>query len=210
MKNPAKQPRTIPAEWKAIGNFGYKVSVVALLFVLLFDLHRIGDKFDTPQPEQVPPVAVNHHPSVVLGGHLVTRLEGLRLDPYYDPSGYPTVCYGHLLSTKKHEPLHQFESRTHEECVDLLHSDLADVHHEVDQAVTHPLNAHQKGAIISFVYNVGEGAFLRSTLLRDINDGELVEVPVELRRWVHAGDNVVQGLVLRREEEIKMWHGTFQ
>ena len=29
----------------------------------------------------------------------------LRLVPYHDPLGYPTICYGHLLSRERHADL---------------------------------------------------------------------------------------------------------
>jgi GH24 family phage-related lysozyme (muramidase) len=47
---------------------------------------------------------------------------------------------------------------------------------------------------------------MSSTLLRDINDGELSDVPAQFYRWVHINGVVDQGLVNRRAAEVAIWN----
>jgi lysozyme len=46
-----------------------------------------------------------------------------------------------------------------------------------------------------------------STLLKRLNAGAYAEVPRQLRRWSFADGKQVQGLLNRRENEIKLWNG---
>lgn len=67
--------------------------------------------------------------------------------------------------------------------------------------VTVPLQQHQVDALVSFVFNVGGGAFAESTLLRELNAGHYDAVPRELPRWVKADGKTLAGLVRRRQAE---------
>src|SRR5208337_1854254 len=78
----------------------------------------------------------------------------------------------------------------------------------VTRAVTVPLTSNQHVALVSFAYNVGEGDFLSSSLLRVLNAGRADQVPNQLKRWVHGratGAQIVPGLVNRRRAECEMW-----
>lgn len=57
-------------------------------------------------------------------------------------------------------------------------------------------------ALIDFCYNLGSGNLSTSTLRKRVNSEQWGEVPEQLRRWVRANGKVLQGLVLRREDEI--------
>jgi GH24 family phage-related lysozyme (muramidase) len=56
-------------------------------------------------------------------------------------------------------------------------------------------------ALISFIYNVGEGAYRRSTLRKYLLKKDLAQVMKQLSRWVIAEGKVSQGLVKRRGAE---------
>jgi lysozyme len=43
--------------------------------------------------------------------------------------------------------------------------------------------------------------------LKLLNQAQYAEVPNQLLRWTRAGGQVVQGLVNRRQNEIKLWNG---
>lgn len=78
----------------------------------------------------------------------------------------------------------------------------------VASAVKVPLSGNERTALVSFAYNVGEGNFRSSTLLRVLNAGEYAAVPAQLKRWVHGratGSKVIPGLVNRRNAEIEIW-----
>lgn len=64
-----------------------------------------------------------------------------------------------------------------------------------------PLYQHEYDAWVSFVYNVGAGAFCRSTAAKLLNQGRYAEACDQMRRWVFVNGQRVQGLVNRRERE---------
>ncbi|MGL5724911.1 lysozyme, partial [Cetobacterium sp.] len=65
----------------------------------------------------------------------------------------------------------------------------------------------QFDALVSFTYNLGEGALKGSTLRKKLNMGLYNAVPSEMLRWNRAGGKVLSGLVRRREAEAKMFKG---
>lgn len=67
------------------------------------------------------------------------------------------------------------------------------------------LNQNQIDAITSFVYNVGVGNFISSTLLRRINEKKFSEAADQFMRWRFAGGREYAGLVRRREAERKLF-----
>lgn len=139
-----------------------------------------------------------------LAGEIAKPFEGLVLHPYHCPAGYPTIGYGHLLSREKHADLDQWEPLTHEEAEALLHQDMTKA---LVGALRHTLVAVTDGqlaALADFCYNLGIGAYQRSTLRNVINQGYPDEAPEQFRRWVYAGGRRLRGLVLRRGAEVDM------
>jgi len=70
-----------------------------------------------------------------------------------------------------------------------------------------PIAQHEFDAYLSFTYNVGAGAFCRSTLAKKLNEGKYEEACTELKKWVYAGGKTLPGLVNRREQEYKKCMG---
>jgi len=75
--------------------------------------------------------------------------------------------------------------------------------------VTVPLNQNQNDALVSFTYNVGGSNFLKSTLLRLLNERDYAAVPAELKKWTKARENGqlvdLSGLVKRRAAEAELF-----
>ncbi len=130
----------------------------------------------------------------LLGGH--DGVEGREYIPYRDVAGVMTICDGHtgkdIIPSKKYSDA---------ECDALLQKDLAPVERTVDAAVKVPLSKYQKAALYSFTYNIGLGAFTKSTLLKKLNTGDIKGACDELRRWTYAGGKPWKGLQNRREIE---------
>lgn len=59
----------------------------------------------------------------------------------------------------------------------------------------------------SFAFNVGTGAFAKSTMLKKLNAGDQYGVCEELKKWVYTGGKVWRGLVNRREAGAAIGHG---
>jgi len=132
--------------------------------------------------------------SVAAAMSVVAYFEGYRPVAYLDPVSIPTICYGHTATARIGQ------TKTQAECDELLKADLGEALEAVDRQLPNapPLT---RAAFGSFVYNVGAGAFNRSTLLRKAKDGDWSGACNELTRWVYAGGRQLPGLVARRQAE---------
>lgn len=136
------------------------------------------------------------------GLEFITKHEGEVLSVYDDVAGYPTIGVGHLI--RDDDP--DFSGGiTHAQAIELLRKDAGHAEDSVSGRVTVDLTQTQYDALVSFVFNIGGGAFRASTLLRLLNQGQYDDVPEQLRRWNKAGGKVVQGLINRREAECRLW-----
>jgi GH24 family phage-related lysozyme (muramidase) len=148
------------------------------------------------------------------GVRLIASFEGFRSDLYNDPAGHCTIGYGHLVhlgNCDGSEPADFRNGISRKHARELLRDDAASAEAAVNDAVKVSLSQEQFDALVSFVFNVGTGAFRRSTLLRLLNDGGYDDVPKQLDRWVKAGGKTLEGLVRRRKEEGELFaSGTVQ
>jgi lysozyme len=71
----------------------------------------------------------------------------------------------------------------------------------VNNSVTIPLNQNQFDALVSLAYNIGTGAFSKSTLVKKLNTGDIRGAADQFDVWVNAGGKRMQGLVNRRTKE---------
>ena len=126
--------------------------------------------------------------------------EGLRLEAYPDVIKIWTACYG---ETKNIKPGMKF---TKAECDEMFARRLVEFEQGMRKCLTNPdrIPAKSYVAFLSLSYNIGTGAFCRSTLARKINAGDIRGACNELPKWNRAGGKVVKGLVNRRAEERKL------
>lgn len=127
--------------------------------------------------------------------NLIEHFEGFAVQAYRCPAGVWTIGYGRTEVVKEGDTT----DRDKEEGwlisrICLLQSEIVKYCRPVE------LNDNQLLALISFVYNVGLGAFQKSTLLKRIKAGD-PQASDEFRKWVKGGGKVLPGLVKRREEE---------
>lgn len=135
------------------------------------------------------------------GLEFIKRLEGLKLTAYKDTGGIWTIGFGSTRGVV--EGMTITEKQAHMRLLD----DLDKAEHAVDKYVRVNVTKNQCDALISFAFNTGDVAFLNSTLLRVLNDGNYASVPNEMMRWVHdRSKKVVQGLVNRRKAEVDLWN----
>lgn len=134
----------------------------------------------------------------------IKSFEGLRLVGYKDPGsrdGKPyTIGYGSTKNVTLGMKI------TAQEAERRLVDDLSNAERTVERLVKVPLNDNQFGALVSFVFNVGGGAFEDSTLLRRLNAGDYVSVPQQLARWDKNDGKVMAGLTRRRASEAELWN----
>jgi lysozyme len=150
------------------------------------------------------------------GLQLLEQWEGFKTQVYKDSAGLPTIGVGHLLTRSELSsgkiiingvPVQYSGGLTQQQVTDLLAQDVKPAEQAVTGGVKVALNQNQFDALVSFTFNVGVGAFQGSTLLKLLNQGQYDQVPAQLLRWTRAGGVVVQGLVNRRNNEIKLWNG---
>jgi lysozyme len=129
---------------------------------------------------------------------LIKSAEGLRLNAYPDPGtgGVPwTIGYGTTSGVTKGMVIDASQAEQ------MLQLDLVRFEKAIARLVTVPLNQHQFDALVSFAYNVGEGNFSSSTLLRLLNAGDYSAAAAQFSRWINAGGKIMPGLVKRRAAE---------
>lgn len=130
----------------------------------------------------------------------IKTAEGLRLTAYLDTGGVWTIGYGHTGSDVREGltiPLSEAER--------LLTRDLRVAEGHVNDAVKVKLTQNQFDALVSFVYNVGGGAFRSSTLLKLLNAGDYDGAANQLPRWNKDNGKTVPGLTNRRREERELF-----
>jgi hypothetical protein len=83
----------------------------------------------------------------------------------------------------------------------LLHEVRSICEPTLSRLVKVPLAQPQFDALVSFIFNVGSANFANSTLLMLLNAGDYQGAADQLLRWIHGGGRLLQGLVLRRQDE---------
>lgn len=132
------------------------------------------------------------------GAEQINKHEGYALVAYPDPAtkGEPyTICRGHTGGVKKGQ------RATPEQCDRWFAEDLYRAERAVQRHVRVPLRQGQYDAYVSFVFNVGETNFRKSTMLRLVNEGRWQASCYQFPRWKYANKLVLQGIVVRRYEE---------
>jgi len=133
---------------------------------------------------------------------LIKKFEGLFLKSYLCPAGVPTIGYGstmwndskkvkigEVITLEGAEKLLMWELEKKSVCLQKLN-----------------LNQNQFDSLLSFIYNVGVGAFTKSTLLKiiKVNPND-VKVREQLMRWVNKGSSFEKGLTRRRTAEANLY-----
>lgn len=128
------------------------------------------------------------------GVDAIATREGFSAIPYPDHKGF-SIGFGHLIKAGEDLP-----TVTREQALQLLASDVAWAQDAVAKAITVTITQSAFDALTSFCYNVGAGAFARSTLVKKINAGDSSAAD-EFSRWVFASGTKNAALVARRNDE---------
>ena len=135
------------------------------------------------------------------GIDLIKHFEGCVLDAYKCPAGVWTIGYGH---TKDVQP---GDSWSEDHADHMLLVELEEYENYVNTAVNVPLSQNQFDALVSWVYNLGNGNLTSSTMLKVLNSGDYAGVPAQILRWNKAGGKVLDGRTTRRQAEADMFEG---
>lgn len=140
---------------------------------------------------------------------LIQKFEGLRLDAYDDGAGVWTIGWGHTRNVRRGQTITRAQA-------EILFEEDVKIAAEAVARLTAPiiLNDHQFGALVSFVFNLGESKLKNSTLLKCVQAGDFCGAHAEFSRWVYATVRdasgrpvkvVFKGLVNRRAAEADLW-----
>lgn len=138
--------------------------------------------------------------------------EGVSTHVYRDSAGLPSIGVGHLLTKDELSSgklmglgIRWTAGLTTAEVNALLGQDVAWAEAAVEEAERASglhLSQSQFDSLTSFVFNIGAGAFARSTLRKKLVMGQLSDVPEQMRRWDYSANVLDPILVKRRESEV--------
>ena len=98
-------------------------------------------------------------------------------------------------------------SCTREQALGWLREDVRSAEAAVHRLVAVPLEQHQFDALVSFTFNLGQGALAQSTLLKLLNAGRCAETGPQFLRWNRGPNGPLEGLTRRRAAEKAMFEG---
>lgn len=154
-----------------------------------------------PESQQHPSQCAKNCVASDNGLAIIRQFEGYSPFVYNDAAGLPTVGFGHLIrpGEKFSQPLLPKEAE------ELLKKDVVSTERGVNRRAHVKLWQKQFDALVSFTFNLGEGALSKSTLLKKVNAGQHGDVPPEFGKWVFAGGKKLRGLILRRDAEAMLY-----
>lgn len=134
------------------------------------------------------------------GLDFIKGVEGVEYKAYQDTGGVWTIGVGHTGPDV-------FEGQIADKAqvMQWLADDVVEAEDAVNRLVKVPLSQSQFDALVSFVFNLGEGQFSRSTLLRKLNANDYDGARKEFKRWVYDNGRMLAGLVKRRYGEAEMF-----
>lgn len=134
-----------------------------------------------------------------LGLRLIKAYEGYRSESRTLVSGQNVVGYGHRIADQDAIAL------TREEAETLLREDILPVEDLINEVTFAPLTQGQFDALCSLAYNIGPDAFLKSDVLRALNNGRPIEAANGFDVWrkgqVGGRSYIIDALVRRRTAE---------
>lgn len=127
--------------------------------------------------------------------------EGFSAQEYLCEAGARTIGFGHLVRANE-----DFSAGISREAAKmLLLSDLKTYEACVNQNVRVPVTQSQYNALVSLCYNIGTKAFGTSTLVKELNSGNVRKAADEFLRWKFVKQQESAGLLRRRQREREMF-----
>jgi lysozyme len=129
------------------------------------------------------------------GLNFIAQHEGYSSTVYNDAGGYPTVGYGHLILPGENYN----KGITKTQGLILLKNDAGIAVNNINRLVNVPLNQYQFDALTSYVFNTGSLSG-SPKLLQNLNAGNFSGAASEMD-IITSGGNIVNGLIIRRQDE---------
>lgn len=126
---------------------------------------------------------------------LIMRFEGYRRRAARLADGGWTIGYGHTLTAREGAEV------SPEDAEALLLYDVRPVAAAVNELTYTPLTQNQFDALVAFAFSVGIDNFRRSSVLRRVNEGALIQAACAIEMWRKAdfeGERIVVDALVRR------------
>jgi len=133
---------------------------------------------------------------------LTEQFEGCEHLAYKDIGGVLTIGYGHCGHDVRPGMI-----CSHEQAEAWLLQDVQKAVNAINTMVRVPLTQGQFDSCVDLAFNIGAGAFEKSTLLRKLNAGDMDGAAREFERWSRCAGKVVAGLLRRRLAEKASFEG---
>lgn len=111
------------------------------------------------------------------------------------PGDVPTIGFGTTEGVKMGDRI------TPPKALERALSDISKYEGALKKCVRVPLSQNEYDAYVSLSYNIGTGAFCKSTLVKYLNEFRYEEACNEILKWDKFKGKPLRGLTLRRQEE---------
>ena len=135
------------------------------------------------------------------GKNLIKEAEGLRLEAYLCPAKVPTIGWGHTKGVQLGQHI------TVQQAEDMLVDDIAPIERLLNGLKIN-FRQEQFDALVSWIFNLGEGKFKGSTMYkRIIANAKDEEITDQLVKWIYSDGRPLPGLIKRRVAEANLFIG---
>lgn len=135
------------------------------------------------------------------GLKLLVEFEGLKLDAYLCQASVWTIGIGSTKYANGH-PVKKGDKITKEEAYKLFLDTSDSYTNCIKKYVIRPLKQNEFDALFCLCYNIGCGAFAKSSLVKFINGGQTIEkIKIGFLMWIKVVGVPNKGLIRRRLKE---------
>lgn len=137
----------------------------------------------------------------------IATFEGYSARAYITvPGDVPTVGHGTTVYPDG-QPVRIGDVTTPARAMDYLRHDADKFSRAVKRCAPVPMHQHEFDAFVSLTYNIGEGAFCKSTLARKLKAGDYAGACQAILAWDKFKGRPLRGLTTRRQAEYKQCMG---
>lgn len=139
------------------------------------------------------------------GIDLIKEFEGFRAATYRDSVGVLTIGYGTTAMAGVGITPALGMVITEAQAETYLRAAVNKFAAQIKAKMTREPTPNQFAAMVSLAYNIGPGAFARSSVLRHFNAGNMAGAAASFKLWNKAGGRVLAGLTRRRAAEAALF-----
>lgn len=140
------------------------------------------------------------------GIEIIKKEENFEEEPYIDATKNLTIGYGTLV--KNYEELKKMKKITEPVAEKYLIRHVNDVCiPTIHRNLKIPITQNQLDSLCLLIYNIGQGNFVKSDLLKSLNSSNFEKAKKDWMKWSYGGNKILRGLEKRRRMEIQMFFG---